>query len=46
MDLHPLLATFTYKHTRWLVQMVCSSVLSARSVSQQVARAVALALRC
>ena len=21
MDLHPLLATFTYKHTRWLVQI-------------------------
>ncbi len=21
MDLHPLLATFTYKHTRWLIQI-------------------------
>ena len=21
MDLHPVLATFTYKHTRWLVQI-------------------------
>jgi hypothetical protein len=21
VDLHPLLATFTYKHTRWLIQI-------------------------
>jgi len=21
MDVHPLLATFTYKHTRWLIQI-------------------------